>query len=458
MAAFLVACPSERSEENAAADIPADHTDGIGDATPAADGGVDAEKPATDGGQTGGDKGGTRDPGAPPEPGPPPTDPREPPLPVLGTLIIEETKETWSVEDTAEYIERWAPAVEAKHGVSIHRLLYTTYNPPGAQNQASGLAVLPHSPSPAEAPVAIAWAHGTWGTADSCTPSLKIPLGAYFGIVFASMGYAVVLPDYPGLGTPGPHPYLVRDVTGIAVADSLRALLALGEKLDRPVSPRAFVLGHSQGGHAALSARPFLEGPYGEGIDLLGAVAFAPAGAFKRLFEGYSTRTGPPSPFFVLAWHAWLSRAGLPVTEVFKPPYDRLVPQWAESYCLDDVTANLPGDRGLVYTDELEAAFRDGFSTLPHLGKIALDHSAPRFPAATPLLLLQGDGDTLIWPKIADWIADQACDANAGLELELVPDLDHAGIVDPEQLLRAHEWVQARLAGESWENGCGEER
>ena len=455
LAALLAACPSDPSGEGQARDVPASHDGGTVD-VPATDGGGDSADARADDTRDAKEDKGPSDPGQAPEPGPPPADPRDPPLPVLGDLVIDEVQQTWSAEDTAEYIERWAPAVEARHGVEIHRLLYTTYSAPGLQTQASALAVLPRDPSPAEPPVALVWAHGTWGSADSCAPSLKIPLGAYFGIVYATLGYAVVLPDYPGLGTPGPHPYLVRDTTGMAVADSLRALLALGEKLGSPISPRSFVLGHSQGGHAAISARPFLEGPYGEGVDYLGAVAFAPAGAFKRLFEGYSTRTGPPSPFFVLAWHAWLARAGIRVTEVFRSPYDRLVPQWAESYCLDDLTANLPGDRNLVYTDELQAAFRDGFTSLPHLGKIALDHAAPRFPATTPLLLLQGDADTLIWPKIADWIVEQGCEVGAGIEHETVPDADHAGIVEPERLLRAHDWVQARLAGEAWEDGCGE--
>jgi len=33
----------------------------------------------------------------------------------------------------------------------------------------------------------------------------------------------VVFTDYPGLGTPGPHPYLVGESEGRAVLDSIRA-------------------------------------------------------------------------------------------------------------------------------------------------------------------------------------------------------------------------------------------
>ena len=36
-------------------------------------------------------------------------------------------------------------------------------------------------------------------------------------------GYVVTATDYPGLGTPGPHPYLVGDSEAPAVLDSVRA-------------------------------------------------------------------------------------------------------------------------------------------------------------------------------------------------------------------------------------------
>ena len=62
-------------------------------------------------------------------------------------------------------------------------------------------------------------------------------------------GYVVVAADYPGLGTPGMHPYLIGESEGRAVLDSVRAARDLP---DAGASNRFAVWGHSQGGHASL--------------------------------------------------------------------------------------------------------------------------------------------------------------------------------------------------------------
>ncbi len=66
-----------------------------------------------------------------------------------------------------------------------------------------------------------------------------------------ALDYVVVATDYPGLGTPGPHPYLIGESEGRAVLDSVRAARAI-EKAH--AGKRFVVWGHSQGGHAALFA------------------------------------------------------------------------------------------------------------------------------------------------------------------------------------------------------------
>jgi acetyl esterase/lipase len=64
-------------------------------------------------------------------------------------------------------------------------------------------------------------------------------------------GYIVTATDYPGLGTAGPHPYLVGISEGRAVLDSVRSArnLTQGE-----AQKRFAVWGHSQGGQAVLYA------------------------------------------------------------------------------------------------------------------------------------------------------------------------------------------------------------
>lgn len=56
-------------------------------------------------------------------------------------------------------------------------------------------------------------------------------------------GYVVTATDYPGLGMPRPHPYLVGISEGRAVLDSVRAARALPEAR---ASGNFAVWGHSQ--------------------------------------------------------------------------------------------------------------------------------------------------------------------------------------------------------------------
>ncbi len=66
-------------------------------------------------------------------------------------------------------------------------------------------------------------------------------------------GAVVAATDYPGLGTAGPHPYLVGDSEARAVIDSVRAAHSLPGVGD---GNSFAVWGHSQGGQASLYTRP----------------------------------------------------------------------------------------------------------------------------------------------------------------------------------------------------------
>ena len=63
--------------------------------------------------------------------------------------------------------------------------------------------------------------HGTMGLADTCAPSWSGPIGrdkAYIDAWLAA-GFAVVAPDYQGLGTDGVHPYGAWDAESYSVLD-----------------------------------------------------------------------------------------------------------------------------------------------------------------------------------------------------------------------------------------------
>lgn len=173
------------------------------------------------------------------------------------------------------------------------RVRYRTTGPGGAPADATALVLLPPDPPPGPRPVVVA-AHGSVGIDRRCAPSLSPrPLQAIPGASGAlEAGWIVVAPDYQGLGTPGPHPYLVGDVTAFTVLDAARALGDLAERTghgtlagvaETPSAHRVYpdldrlaLWGFSQGGHAVLWAGE-LAASYAPELALTGVVAFAPA-------------------------------------------------------------------------------------------------------------------------------------------------------------------------------------
>ena len=145
-------------------------------------------------------------------------------------------------------------------GQVAQRILYTSTDPSGTPIAVSGVVVTPTGePPPGGWPI-IAWAHGTTGVDRRCAPSIDYPDAGLVRVPevpdLLAAGTAVVFTDYPGLGTPGPHPYLVGESEGRAVLDSIRAARALlgdrGVEHRRHLRPLA---GRARGGVGRQSWR-----------------------------------------------------------------------------------------------------------------------------------------------------------------------------------------------------------
>ena len=186
------------------------------------------------------------------------------------------------------------PAVKGlPRGVRAARVVYRSTN--GDTNEpteVSGSVFLPAGdPPPGGWPV-VSFGHGTTGLDEPCAPSLSDTLLGMVTFVdaFAKRGFAVAFTDYQGLGNPGVHPYTDARTAGLNMIDAVRALRHThpGE-----ISDKWAAFGGSQGGGAAWAAAE-QAGPYASDLNLVGAVALAPAadvsGLVTKAGEGTMTR------------------------------------------------------------------------------------------------------------------------------------------------------------------------
>ena len=91
--------------------------------------------------------------------------------------------------------------------------------------------------------------------------------------LWVKRGWAVVKTDYEGLGTPGPHPYLA----GASAARGTIDIVTAARHLHPGIGRRWAVMGHNQGGHAALFTASLAPARAPAIYYLTGAEAIAPA-------------------------------------------------------------------------------------------------------------------------------------------------------------------------------------
>ncbi|AXB46450.1 lipase [Amycolatopsis albispora] len=184
----------------------------------------------------------------------------------------------------------------------VRRIMYRSRDTHGEPIAVTGTVLTPHQAwtGGGDRPI-IGYAAGTQGVGDNCAPSRAMAAGMEYEGPFISglllRGYAVVVTDYEGLGTPGMHTYANRESQAHTVLDSIRAAQRL-DAANLPDAGPVAIAGYSQGGGASAAAAE-LQPSYAPELKLKGAYAGAvPAdlarvarnldGAYAAGFLGYA--------------------------------------------------------------------------------------------------------------------------------------------------------------------------
>ncbi|MDQ4214736.1 lipase family protein [Microbacterium sp. ASV81] len=328
-------------------------------------------------------------------------------------------------------------------GAKAWRILYTTTHPDGSPAISSGTILAPADPGPDPRPL-LTVAHGTVGVVPGCAPSLSdAPFADGAGTAMADMvtehGWIAVTSDYIGLGTTGPHPYLVGDAEARNVWDASRAALGFpGLK----VSTDTVIWGHSQGGQGSLWTGQ-IAGSYAPEFTVKGVAAFAPASDLYGLAEAIKTET-----------------AGKTVSAYIAATWDRVFPDLEVSSHLTPGSAG-PVQRisGLCFNgkDGLAAILRG--SQVPNQvfpdalmdGPFGdtLKEQEPTGPFPAPVLVAQGLADPLVKPALQHAWVQARCAAGVPIDYRTYPGLGHVELVGPDSPLtpQLEKWTLDRWAG-----------
>lgn len=323
--------------------------------------------------------------------------------------------------------QRKADGITPIPGALNRLVLYSTKTLGGGKVVASGIVSTPRGKAPKGGWPVVSYAHGTTGVADVCAPT-RIPAGSpqegyvtYMNPViddWIDAGYAVVRTDYAGLGTPGPHGYLVGIDEGHAVLD----IVAASRALDPAIGKKFLIAGHSQGGHAALFAAGEAA-KYAKGLKLRGTVAYAPASHLAEQ-EALLPALTSPSPLTALA--TMIVSGAATVTDAIQPSQilsDQVLafyPQ-LEQTCLAQLSQ--PDSLGGIPPSQL---IRSGAN--PAELRQVLSEQNPAVITKAPILLAQGLADTTVFPQFTDLLNQELVANGDSVDYQTFPGVGHGEI------------------------------
>ncbi len=333
-------------------------------------------------------------------------------------------------------------------GLRGWRILYTSTDGTGRGTVVSGTVLAPGEVGAAAAddgtalPV-VSVAHGTTGIVPRCAPSLAADpfadgAGAALEQIVAE-GWVGVTSDYVGLGTRGPHGYLVGPDAARNVLDATRAARELDELA---LSAQTVVWGHSQGGHGALWTG--IEAPsYAPELDVLGVAAFAPAADLYAIAQDVRATTGGKlvSAYIAASWSQFYPQ--LDLAELVAPGYVGIVHQ-IEGHCFNG--ANVLGAFAIAsqLTDEVfrPEAWEGELVELLHA-------NTPSGDIGVPVLVAQGTIDQLIHVDQQREFVARRCAAGQPIDFREFEGLDHVPLVAADSPLTPQllDWTRDRLAG-----------
>lgn len=334
----------------------------------------------------------------------------------------------------------------------VNLLTHTMPAHAGGVTTATSLLFVPKGAAPAGGWPIVAWAHGTTTVAQkTCAPSRTLDTldggltaegfpSHYHEVIGAwiAAGYAVVAPDFEGLGdaATGPYPYY----SSASEARSLIAGVKAARLADRALSTRWMAVGHSEGARGVLALNAFTaEAPE---LDFRGTVAYAPYASLianYRYVRGLVTSDPPNATLWSAIQNHFTAMFAVAIG-VDSPGIDQGL------FMGSDLAALMPAFRsGCVF-----AAFNQVYAAVSAKGADAfigtkaswVDHPAVQsffarndpavltgFRLTAPAFIAQGTADVFVPEHLTSQLVNTLAGRGDSVSYRVYPGSDHGSIV-----------------------------
>jgi hypothetical protein len=380
-----------------------------------------------------------------------------------GDLMSIESIKTYSPAEATALIRQnyGAVAKPAATGITKVTFRYRSQLPGGQYVTEYARAYLP-AKTLGKLPV-FGFAPGTTGVGDKCAPSLEDIHKANWGdydshmTAYASQGYVAVTTDYEGMRDPERiHHYMVGELEGRAVLDSVRALVHIPQTNGIASLDQVFLGGYSQGGHAVFWADK-IAAAYAPQVKVRGVVGWGPVLSVEETMADvtHGANINWFGPYVMYSYTDYY-KANYDIHQVLQPRIADSLDADVPAHCIDSDIPHWGHNPAAVYTPEFLAAMATGkiAEAYPKFAAALAENAITSSPTATPKRINQGANDNVVLPRQAKAALPSLCKSGKG-PVELV---EYSATTHYDAMVHSFNdtlaWMQGILKGQAQPNSC----
>jgi hypothetical protein len=381
-----------------------------------------------------------------------------------GRLVRVESTKSFLPDEVAGLARQKYGAAAAGITAGVTRVVYEfrSYDVDGTALTIYARAYIPSSPV-GRLPV-FAFGTGTTGIGDQCSPTLEQPQKVDWAnyeshmMMYAGQGYVAVVPDYEGHRDPTRlHHYMVGELEGRAMLDSVRGLSRLPQAAGRLDRANLFLGGYSQGGHAAFWADK-IQPTYAPELPAKGVVGFGPVMSVKDTLADVTHAAninwfGP----YVLASYRDYYKQSFNAERILQTRRLTNLLKDATGHCIDTVLPFWGHTPTGVYTPEFIQAMAAGdYTGYPEFSD-ALDRNLTGDqPTGSAKLINQGQHDNVVLPRQQEAMLPVMCQHSRGsVQLKVYPTADHYTTM-ARSIQDTLTWMSNLRAGQPVTSNCAQ--
>jgi hypothetical protein len=352
-----------------------------------------------------------------------------PAAPSAGDVVAVDSVQSFNVLQTQDLAKEnyGAATLPVNTGITKITFQYRSQLPSGQFATITARAYLPDAPKD-HLPI-FGFAPGTTGIGNECGASFENVAKANWGnydshmAMYASQGFAAVTTDYEDMKNPN---YMVGQLEGRAVLDSIRALEQLPEAKGRLNTSQVFLGGYSQGGHAAFWADK-LASYYSPSIKPLGVVGWGPVMSVSETMTDvlHGANINWFGPYVLYSYGSYYDQT---FPGVVLPHWEATLDKDVPAHCIDsdiEFWGHIPAN---VYSSQFLQAAQNGTldSEFPALAADMNANAVGSDNTSSAKLINSGQFDNVVLPQQEEAAAQTLCNSSTGpVQLNFIPGATH---------------------------------